>query len=431
MKLAVVAQIRNEADILPAFAAHIAALFDYALLMDHGSVDGSEPFLAALCAGRPGWARWRIDVAGHHQAHFATFAAAHLFGESDADCVAFLDADEFVEVADRAALERVLAPLLAEPRAVPLFAWRNGLPRRRTAPLRFGAELLVADTLSPYRKAWLTRALFAASGGRAAPLSGAHGIDPGDGGAVTETLCGSLLHLPLRSLAQCERKMVLGSLAALARADRPPNESLHWIATMRRIAAGGLDDADLPALVARYGLDAAASEPTPALRSRRFEPPHVPLRRLPPLPARPVSPWRIVAAALQTWEVRTAAALPLALAGDRLHDAGREMPGAADGAAEDKDAPVAPIPPTREAQGSGPLQWHFARWRGPRLGRWSGSRLGRWGGSRVARWGGSRLARWGGALAAGVRRLGRRDDAEAGARRTPARHDAAPVNNTD
>ena len=38
----VVTQVRNEADILPAFLSHIAAFADDAVLMDHGSVTNTS-----------------------------------------------------------------------------------------------------------------------------------------------------------------------------------------------------------------------------------------------------------------------------------------------------------------------------------------------------------------------------------------------------
>jgi hypothetical protein len=37
--------IRDEADILPTFLRHAAALFDFVLLVDHSSSDGSSTFL--------------------------------------------------------------------------------------------------------------------------------------------------------------------------------------------------------------------------------------------------------------------------------------------------------------------------------------------------------------------------------------------------
>jgi len=42
MKLAVAALIRNEIDIIGTFLQHIDALFDHVVLMDHGSIDGTD-----------------------------------------------------------------------------------------------------------------------------------------------------------------------------------------------------------------------------------------------------------------------------------------------------------------------------------------------------------------------------------------------------
>src|ERR1700733_3710809 len=104
MKLAVAALVRNEIDIIGAFLQHLDALFDYALLMDHNSIDGTDRAIAAACARRAGWTMWHIDAVGYHQAAFSSMAVAHLMQKTDADVVLLLDADEFINVPDRASL---------------------------------------------------------------------------------------------------------------------------------------------------------------------------------------------------------------------------------------------------------------------------------------------------------------------------------------
>ena len=79
MKLAVASLIRNEIDIIGGFLQHLDALFDYALLMDHGSIDGTDRAIAAACARRPGWDMWHVEPVGYHQTAFNGFALRHCF----------------------------------------------------------------------------------------------------------------------------------------------------------------------------------------------------------------------------------------------------------------------------------------------------------------------------------------------------------------
>jgi hypothetical protein len=253
MKLGVIVLLRNEADIFPAFAQHLAALFDHALFLDHGSTDGTRAQIDAACAGRPGWRRWRIAIPSFHQSLFTTFALRHVFADTDADAVFLLDADEFIDVADRGALVALLAGA-GDVRCVPCLAWRNVVPDPLHAvPLRIGDGVLAAPGLSVFTKVIVTRALYQATGGALKPLGGNHVIDPGDGVPLTASVVGILLHVPLRSVAQMTRKTMVAALGHLGRSDRPAHEGSHRFAGLARIAARGLHEDDLRGWAAAYG----------------------------------------------------------------------------------------------------------------------------------------------------------------------------------
>jgi len=261
MRLGLVSLIRNEADIVGPFLRHAAALFDHAVLMDHGSTDGTTGCLAAAARQRPGWQHWRVEVSGYHQAAFCGFAMRHLFAATDTDIVLFLDADEFLDVADRAALEGLLAPLAGQSRTVGRLAWRNACPLRLNG--RFGGRLhdrlRLAAEPSAFGKAVVTRTLMEETAGRAAPQTGNHTVDPGDGAPLACLELGGILHVPVRSLEQIRRKAVLGALASLAHSDREPHVSSHWFELAARVAAGTLRAADLPQLAFSYGESGTAA----------------------------------------------------------------------------------------------------------------------------------------------------------------------------
>lgn len=313
VRIGVVSLVRNEADVLPAFLSHLAALVDDAVLMDHGSVDGSAALMAAACAERQGWAAWRVAVPGYHQALFCGFAARHLF-RAGVDQVLFLDADEFIDLPDRAALDAALARM-DQPGDIGVWAWRDCVPDRLGGALGFGDALWQAPEASRYPKVVLSRALFAASGGRAGPAVGAHFVR--DAGVATRDVpLGTVLHLPLRSAEQMRRKVVLGSLAELARSDRGATDARHWAEGLARVAAGPVDDDDVRGMAARYGEPGAAWERIgpDGLAAHGFT-----LRGLavahaaPPVasPSAPVGAWQIMADALSGWEAAPSATLSL------------------------------------------------------------------------------------------------------------------------
>ena len=250
LRIGVVTQLRNEADVLPAFLAHIAAFADDAVLMDHGSLDASPALLHAACRTRPRWAAWRIAVPGHHQAAFTGFAARHLL-RAGVDRVLFLDADEFVDLPSRAAIQDALARM-DQPGDIGVWQWRDCVPDRMGVTLGFDDLIWQAPQPSRYPKVVLSQALFRASGGRAGPEMGAHMLR-GAGIPTRDVPLGALLHLPLRSPEGMRRKVVLGSLAEMARTDRAPTDNGHWNQALARIAAAPLDADDVRGWAARYG----------------------------------------------------------------------------------------------------------------------------------------------------------------------------------
>jgi len=319
LRIGVVSQIRNEADVLPAFLSHLAAFADDAVLMDHGSVDATGALLAAACAGRAGWAAWRVAVPGHHQAAFTGFAARRLL-RAGVDRVLFLDADEFVDLPDRAALVGALARM-DRPGDIGVWRWRDCVPDRLGSPPVFGDLVWQAPEPSRYPKVVLSQALFRASGGQAGPAPGAHFLR--DAGVPTRDVpLGTLLHLPLRSAEQMRRKVVLGALAERARSDRGPTDTSHWTEALARIAEASLDDDDVRGMAARYGEPGAARErlDVDGLAARGFTcrvlaPMHAgaPAPQSAPPPAPPPDAWQVMADAVRHWVPAASAGLALEL----------------------------------------------------------------------------------------------------------------------
>jgi hypothetical protein len=164
VKLAVAALVRNEIDIIGTFLRHLDALFDYALLMDHGSIDGTDRAIDAACERRAGWTMWHIDALGYHQSAFSSIAVAHLMQHTDADVVVLLDADEFINVPDRASLVAAFCRL-TDPDGVGSLVWLNAVPGRLdTRLINAGDTIWLPACASRLGKAVIPRVFHARHG---------------------------------------------------------------------------------------------------------------------------------------------------------------------------------------------------------------------------------------------------------------------------
>ena len=103
MRIMAVSMIRNDADIVASFLGHCGALFDRVFAVDHYSSDGTAEMLAAATRKMPLTLR-TFRQRDKRQGDILTTLAREAFADG-ADWVVPHDADEFPEVADRAALE--------------------------------------------------------------------------------------------------------------------------------------------------------------------------------------------------------------------------------------------------------------------------------------------------------------------------------------
>ena len=324
MRLAVVAMIRNEADIVATFLQHLDALFDYALLMDHGSTDGTDHVLAAACAHRPGWTLWHLEPVGYHQTTFNTFALSHVMQNTDADLVLFLDADEFIETRDRPALEAAFAGL-TDPDRVGLLRWRNAVPDRLdTRILQPGEAIWRAPGGSPFGKVVIPRCFFLRHGHEANLAIGNHALFYTPEHLVPAEDVGDLLHLPVRSHAQIKSKVLAGVFSVMAQAVRQQVQARHWFDIMDRLADDALRDEDLIGIAVRYGDEGGLGKPVSrdelVTSGYTMVPLAVPFgRKFAGIDGlAPIDPVRLVASILRRYQVENVQTSEIVLEGNRV-----------------------------------------------------------------------------------------------------------------
>ncbi len=283
MRLVATLLVRDEADVVAAtIEHHLAQGVDLVIATDNGSVDGTRDILAAYAGAGVVEV---IDEPDHtyRQAEWVTRMARRA-AELGADWVVNLDADEFWVPVDRA---RTLRDVLAE---VP--DGYDTLLARRT-------DLVgVRGTWGPWprRLRWRNLATVSERGTPLAPKichRAVADVDVAQGNHAVAGLRGErvpdepidVLHVPLRSWPQFERKIANGGSSYAANTELATEIGWHWRADYERLLAGEAR-ARLPLARAvaggprhgpagrhaAAGLVAAASAPAPAPHRRAARP---------------------------------------------------------------------------------------------------------------------------------------------------------------
>lgn len=251
MILGVIAQVRDEIDILQPWLRHVDALFDKVFLIDHQSIDGTGEMLKQAVAQRPGWNYYLLDVKTQLQAAAATLITHEAFA-SGVDYLFFLDGDEFVQVESRGDLENMLQNR-PNPSIAADLHWKNVI-RKDLAPLPFsyGELLWIPDKISNHKKIVLPREQYSKYGQNLKISHGNHSAFTDTGVKLSSECVGTLLHVPIRSRDQAIRKVILTVLAERGFKTRDPKRSEHTYEMLSRIAEGELQDDDIRGFTLAY-----------------------------------------------------------------------------------------------------------------------------------------------------------------------------------
>ncbi len=235
--------VKNEQDVIEPFLRHNASLLDALVLLDNASHDNTRD-IALACARELG------NVVVGDSAEFSYLQSERMTSmlaccqeAFRADYILFLDADEFLSVSDRRALEIALSPI---PRGgVGLVPWR-------TFVIRPGQEDAVAADpphgFTHRRRAELPqfqKAVLRLDGRPASGLvveQGNHNVLVNGQALASSQLEGlHLMHMPVRSGRQLAAKGVVGWTAYMARNPRARKENygFQWREAFDRVVAQG------------------------------------------------------------------------------------------------------------------------------------------------------------------------------------------------
>jgi len=272
VRIAAVAMVRNEADLVEAFVRHHLARLDVLYVVDHRSGDGTREILRALCAEGLPLALSLDDDPRQRQPETIGELARVAFA-AGAEVVLPLDGDEFLKLPDRAAFESWLAAL--PPGLCAALDWQTYVPDPQpgTAHPLAAARARRAREAHGLHKVVLTRAFADApaavvgSGNHVVLLAGpAQDLarDPVRLARVPPSIA-ALAHLPVRSATQLAAKIGLGWRAHLAAARADPTLAYHWGELYAELARGLPAPARLREIACNYGVPMARWEPDAAI----------------------------------------------------------------------------------------------------------------------------------------------------------------------
>lgn len=270
MRLVGAAHVRNEADVVEAFVRHNLAVLDGIAIVDHGSVDATPGILRSLAdEGLPLFIA-HDDTPTFDQQAMQNRLVRHVLTTSDAAWVFPIDADEFLKMASREELERVLGSL--GPATDVTLEWETYVPAfdediDTLVRLR-GARRLRNDGHG-LRKVAVSRAfardpdLYLTKGQHRVESRQAPPQKRMPRALASTTL--SLAHVPVRTARQFTAKVSLGWLSNLGVPVREENESLHWREAFEYLQSGRpLTPRQLEAFAVNYGVPMAQWLPADA-----------------------------------------------------------------------------------------------------------------------------------------------------------------------
>ena len=238
MRIAVGVKIRNEKDIVEPFLRHLDSLFDIVYIFDHKSKDGTGEILKEAVSKRTNWEYIYVNVNGHFHKQVSNAIMKKAFADG-ADFLFMLDADEFVDVRSRSELE-MLMNQLNEANMPGTMSWKNCIPvsfdsRKFTQD----TEIWVPSDRSSYRKVVVSKKVYEKNRGMYIS-QGNHWLYH-HGKKVNSVDIGTILHVPIRSRDQAEKKVLIKCISYIAIKNRSAVHGFHNFRMLEKIAQNDLD----------------------------------------------------------------------------------------------------------------------------------------------------------------------------------------------
>ena len=244
-KIAGIAMVKNEQDIIEPFVRHNIRFLDRLMILDNGSVDDTRLILRKLAAELPTLTVINDDSFGYTQSERMTLLLNGSQTFFPADFVVFLDADEFINIPGETSFDSELARIPSG--GFGLIAWTTFvLTPQIINSTEYEEDPLRAMTWRR-RVEWepFYKAIIRLDGNSAEGVviaQGNHYVMSAGGAVLKNILLPELklYHYPVRNRKQLISKTVVGWMAYLAKDPLAicSNAGFQWRDTFERIAKG-------------------------------------------------------------------------------------------------------------------------------------------------------------------------------------------------
>jgi hypothetical protein len=249
LTICLVGMVRNEADIIPTFLDCAARLFDRILLVDHQSTDGTRQIIDRFATKHSHLKVFDYRYRSHYQSDIFNMLTRIAFREG-ADWVFYLDADEFIDVENRAIFDQTIHCF---PYDVMSLRWINLIPTEFGTFTSFNRsqQFHWSGRFSTYSKVAVS-AQYAAQHPHFHIHHGKHFVSPSVNNPPEPMHDGcNILHVPIRSLERLRYKVTQGIDAY--RTKRDPGAGFHWFELYERLNCGDVSADWLKGVIAQYG----------------------------------------------------------------------------------------------------------------------------------------------------------------------------------
>lgn len=251
MKLALIAQLRDELDIVEAWLRHIDALFDVVYIIDHQSIDGTSEVLKQAVEQRKLWNLFFLNSKADLQAETSNLLMHEAFN-SDIDYLFFLDADEFIMVQSRDELEKNLEKWQDHSTVCSLY-WKNCVPEEfSNKEFTFDTQVWIPMNESLIKKIILPKEVYYMMDKKILISRGNHTANTPNHNGIPSTKLGNLLHVPIRSRDQVVKKVFLKVLSNLKYKGNLLSIGIQFKDMLEKIAKNELTENDLRGFIIGY-----------------------------------------------------------------------------------------------------------------------------------------------------------------------------------
>jgi hypothetical protein len=272
MQLYGVMMVRNEADIIEASVRCNLSILDRLVVIDHSSFDGTSEILQRLSGEKlPLWIVTDPIIEFQQSARTSEIVRT-VFQREPVDFVFPLDADEFLKVPSRAALEVHLRQV--PPGMHAQMVWQTYVPDSLATDATLFTPSLATRRLRAERhgeskvavaRHFVQRPREFITGGNHLVWNIDHPDVMSPHAQIPPSIA-AVAHVPVRSRRQLEKKIIIGYLSHLATRNGSPALAYHWRDIYQEILAGKTLDPDrLREIACNYGLPREIWQPADAI----------------------------------------------------------------------------------------------------------------------------------------------------------------------